>query len=301
MRSCLRSFVLVLACAAAGLFASEAAATVVVTIDGNTAHAQVSLDNGIGTTYEAEVTIVFETVENLSAASLNLTAELVDPNNAALRARLPPGITVPGEFPVLITVEPPAYPWLFASNFDGDDNNGADLAFLNTYDIEVHTDALQYVVDSPYRLIKAPIGGAFADITSDVLPGSVRDRGRGGAFSQFLVGRDSNTNFVQLLVIATGKLVVLELRVVAAAIGSVLRGDLLGLLGNVNTALVALDITGAIDALDQFAANVTAHAGTDIPNVWNSRHDVANDAGEMLGLAQTLRFTLVRMLTAPLL
>src|SRR4029078_5809769 len=61
-----------------GALAAAELASVSVTIDGNTAVATISLD-GNGTTYEADVTIVFDTPLNLSAQSLNLTAELVDP------------------------------------------------------------------------------------------------------------------------------------------------------------------------------------------------------------------------------
>jgi hypothetical protein len=36
-------------------------------------------------------------------------------------------------------------------------------------------------------------------------------------------------------------------------------------------------------------------SGVDIADVWNSNHLVTSDAGDMLSLAQTLRFTLVRL------
>lgn len=278
-----------------------ATAGVVVTVDGNIAHADISLDNGIGRTYEAEVTITFDTAVNLDPGSLNLTAQLVNPNDASLVARLPVGITIDPAFPMLITVEPPAFAWLFASGFDGNEDGSGDLAFLNTYEFEVHTHELVYFDDSPYRVIKAPIGGSFHDFTQDIRPGSVRARGREGAFSQFLVGRDHRTNLVTMLLVATQKLVALQLRVIAASLSNLLNGDLLGLLAVINADLLALDLTGAIAALDQFITEVEAHAGIDIPNQWNSRHDVVNDAGEILGLAQTLRFTLVGLQTAPLL
>ncbi|HEY0178833.1 MAG TPA: DUF6689 family protein [Dokdonella sp.] len=287
---------------AALAFAGAADAGVVVTTDGDTAIAEISLDDANGHTYTAEVTITFDSVQNLSPRSLNLTAELVDPNDAALAQRLPAGMSLDPAFPMLITIEPPELPALFASGFEDRDGGGV-LTFLNTYQIEVHTADLQYADGSPYRLLKAPVGDAFDDVTSDVLAGSVRTRGRGGAFSQFLVAKDSATTLVPLLLTAVGKLTVLQLDVVAAALDDVLRLDLLGLIADISAdlVLVVLDVTAALASLDQFIAEVTAHAGTDIPNVWSADHSVDNKAGQMLQQAQTLRFTLVRMQTAPLL
>ena len=287
-----------LSCAIAS---ASAQAAVVVTVDGNIAHADISLDSGIGHTYQAEVTITFGAAVNLDVGSLNLTAQLINPGDTTLTARLPATISIDSAFPMMITVEPPSFGWLFSSGFDHAEDGSGDLAFLNTYEFEVHTHELTYAANSPYRIIKAPIGGNFHDFTEEILPGSVRARGREGAFSQFLIGHDSSTNRVTMLLVAASKLVALQLRVVAASLTNLLNGDLLGLLAVVNTDLLALDLTGAIAALDQFIAEVELHAGIDIQNQWNSRHDVVNDSGEILGLAQTLRFTLVGLQTAPLL
>jgi hypothetical protein len=294
-----RGAALALLCATACTFGDPALAGVVVTIDGNTAHAQISLDNGVGTTYDAEVTITFDSAQNLEVGSLNLTAELVDPADPALVSRLPGCLLlvdppncmfVDPSFPMLITVEPPDFAWLFKAGFENGENGAGDLSFLNTYEFEVHTHDLVYTQNSPYRLFKAPIGGMFGDVTDDVLSGSVRTRGRGGAFSQFLVVSDTR----QTLTVALGKVVALDARILAAALSDLLRGDLLGLLGQVNT-LILLDVGAAIETLDSLIAEINLHAGVDIANVWRAEHDVTNDAGEMLSLAQTLRFSLVRL------
>ncbi|MEO7326234.1 MAG: DUF6689 family protein [Dokdonella sp.] len=278
---------------------ASAQAVVVVTVDGNVAHADISLDNGIGATYSAEVTITFDSTLNLDADSLNLTAQLVDPHDSALTARLP-GCTllvdppncmfVDPAFPMLITVEPPDSGWLFKSGFDNAESGTGDLSFLNTYEFEIHTHDLVYTQNSPYRLFKAPIGGLFGDVTDDVLSGSVRTRGRGGAFSQFLIVSDTRLT----MTVALGKIVALDTRILAASLSNLLRGDLLGLLNQVNV-LVLVDVGAAIEALDSLIAEINLHAGLDIANVWRSEHDVVNDAGEMLSLAQTLRFSLVRL------
>ncbi|MGH8173331.1 MAG: DUF6689 family protein [Rhodanobacteraceae bacterium] len=276
--------------------APAAWAQVTVTIEGNTALATISLE-GNGTTYEADVTIVFDTPLNLSAQSLNLTAELVAPDD--IQPRLPPNlcliplgspcVTVDPAFPVMITVEPPVLPWLFTSGFDNAEDGSGSLSFVNVYSFDVHTHDLTYTSNSPYRLFKAPLGGDFYDITNDVLAGSVRARGRGPAFSQFLVVSDVRATCG----VALGKLVELDLRILAAAISDGLRGDLLALLTKVQT-LLFVDLNAAIAALDVLIADIDAHAGTDIANVWRAERDLVNDAGEMNTLAKTLRFTLVR-------
>jgi hypothetical protein len=48
----------------------------------------------------------------------------------------------------------------------------------------------------------------------------------------------------------------------------------------------------AIAEIDGFVAEVEAHSGTDIPDVWRAARDVENVAGYLLGAAATLRFSL---------
>ena len=256
----------------------------VVTAAGNTAVADISLAAG-GRNYTATVTINFDSAQNLNPAELNLSAQLIDPSDPGLLARLPPCLlpavgcaTLDANFPMLITVEPLN---LGASN----------LSFRNTYEFEVHTANLAYAPYSGYRLFKAPVNGTFADITDDVQSGSVRARGRDGTFSQFLLVADTRPS----LVVELQKNSALQIRISSAALSNLLQGTLLGLLGNVTSAVALGDYTLAIANLDQMINTIQQHAGTDIANTWNSNHVLANDAGEMLGLAQTLRFTLVRL------
>jgi len=269
-------------------------AGVIVTTSGNIATADISLSSGANT-YTAQVTITFDTVANLTAAELGLTADLIDPNDPILLARFPPCavgcVTIDPNFPVMITVEPLNLPWLFASGFDQDDPPSANLSFTNTYEVEVHTDALSYVAWSPYRLFKGPVNGALNDITEDVLAGSVRARGRGGSFSQFLLVSDLRLSST----VESLKESDLQARILAASLDSALRTELLTLLAASQTAVAASDYTTAIADLDQLIATIQAHAGIDVANVWNSERNLTNDAGEMLALAQTLRFTLVRL------
>ena len=270
---------------------------VVVTTSGNVATADISLGSA-GKTYTAQVIITFDAVVNLSAAELNLTANLIDPDDPVLLARLPACAvpllgcaTVDAKFPVLITVEPLDLPWLFASGVDANDAPSANMSFTNTYEVEVHTADLSYANWSPYRLFKGPVNGLFGDITDEVLAGSVRARGRGGSFSQFLVVSDTRSS----LVVELQKQADLQMRILGAALDSTLQTNLLALLGAVQEAVVTLDYTLAIANLDQLIDTIQTHAGVDIANVWNSDHNLVNAAGDLLGLAQTLRFTLVRL------
>jgi hypothetical protein len=300
-----RSCVTAVALTIGVLGANAACAGVVVTTSGNTAVADISLTDGINT-YAATVTITFDTPVNLSADELNLTAQLVDPSIAS---RLPSPclplsllgcVAVDPAFPLLVTVEPLNLPWLFRSEFETSDTLPGNLSFLNTYEIEVRTANLPCTApttgdpctNTPYRLFKAPVDGSFTDYTDDVLKGSVRARGRGGAFSQFLVAKDTRAS----LTVGLGKVLALDTRILAASLNSTLQGDLLGLVADIDLILLTtLDYTAAILKVDQLIAEIQAHAGVDIANRWSSDHTLINDAGEMEGLAQTLRYTLVRL------
>ena len=290
-RNCLAAVALTI-----GLLGARAAtAGVVVTIiDGNTATAAVSLTDASSHTYTADITITFDQAVNLSADSLNLTAQLIDPSNPP--ATLPANVSVDPAFPILISVEPPVA--LFMNSYEANQAGDGNLAFYNTYYFDVHTTNLACASStSPYRLYKAPHGSTtFADVSDEILSGSVRARGRGGAFSQFLVVRDTRPQFLLLVpVIAVEKLTNLSLRLVTATLNGVLRGNLNALLLNVSAALAVLDYTLAIANLDAFINQVTAAAGTDIANEWIAGGSLANDAGDLLSLAQTLRFTLVML------
>jgi hypothetical protein len=289
------------------LLLSALGASAQVVVSGNQAVATISLAKlppGIGT-IDAVVTITFDTPANLTPAELNLTAQVVDPNDLTLLARLPtcglPCVTIDPAFPLLITVEPLSLPWVFHSGFESGETTPGNLSFLNTYEFEIYTADLDCIApmgvgspcpNTPYRLFKAPLSGNFDDITDDILKGSVRARGRGGAMSQFLIVSDTRVS----LTVEQGKAFNLEARIRSAALGDSLRNQFLGELAEVQVSvLISADYAQAITYLDQLIAAIQASAGVDIANVWSSDHTLVNDAGEMLSLAQTLRFTLVRL------
>jgi hypothetical protein len=165
------------------------------------------------------------------------------------------------------------------------------LLFRNSYQFEVHTHELVYTPNSPYRLMKAPVSGTFADITEDVRSGSTRARGRGGAFSQFIVLKDNRPH----LAIALAKVVALDVRLLSAVLGDTLRLELVTLLVQVQTALLVpvIGCLSAVAPLDDFIDKVGANSGLGIANLWRAERDLVNDAGELQSLAYTLRFSLL--------
>lgn len=302
MTRALRNAVFYTVAAAALAASGSACAQVDVSIVGDSAHATILLADGNGASHEAEVTIDFDTPRNLSITSLGLSAALFDPNDASFAARLPVGIVVDPAFPMIVTVEPPSYDWIFASDFAPDEDGTGALSFLNTYHVEIHTHDLVYEPYSNYRLLKAPVGGSFADVTDDVLQGSTRARGRGGAFSQFVIGRNTVApGLPALLGVILPKATALTTRLLTAVLDDVLRLQLTNLLTDVVQIIVGgvlnpvLACTNAIVPLDDFIADVEQGAvDGDIANLWRAQHDVVNDTGELLSLAHTLRFSLLR-------
>lgn len=256
-----------------GAVATAAQAGVTVSVAGNTAYANVSLPGGIG----ADLTLVFDGVQNLNASALNISAQLINVNDPSLLARLPsPAASIPAAFPVLITVEPPV---------------SGGLSFQNAYTLEVHTHNLGYAPGTPLRLFKAPLGGSFDDITSDVLAGSVRARGRGGAFSQFMIVADMRATSD----VATAKFTALDYRLNNAVMPADLRSQLNATLGLARTAYASGAYATAVARIDDLLNQVQAAAGSGLANVWRTQRDLDNIAGGLLAQGSSLRFTMARL------
>ncbi len=277
---------------ALALFASARVvlADVVVSTSGNVATAQIDLPTASASQYSATVTITFDSVSNLTPGSLNLTAQIISTDTPI--NGLPPGVTVDPNFQVVVSVEPPVA--LFRNSFEDGETGAGNLDFQNTYLFELHTSNLACTSStSPYRLYKAPHGSnTFADVTSDLFAGSVRARGRGGAFSQFIIVSDTQIP----LLVAVEKAGLLLTRTVQAGI----TGPLLALVGSIVADLVPIpNIPAAIAATTNFIGSVSAAAGITIANEWTAGGALTNDAGELLSLAQTLLFTLDGLNGAP--
>jgi hypothetical protein len=241
---------------------------VTVQASGDTATIEVKL----GTEVLADLTLSFDDASGLSPSSLGVTAQLVSPTATSLLNRLPDGqlTQVPAALPLLVTIEPPA--------------NGG-LSFDRSVRVEVHTHLLAYSTGSSFRLFKAPLGGAFRDITDEVAPGSVRARGTTGGFSQFLVLAD---------VRETGDVVdtkVAWLRDRIDDLPSAEQGAFDAYLDTVESSVASEDYANAIAALDLFRARAASRAGNQLDATWTPAGQSGNDAGELIAGAATLKFS----------
>ena len=262
-----RFFLAIAVLASALALPAAAPAAVVVEVAGNTATADIDVA-GVG----AELILTFDDATNLSASNLGISAELVNPLDVALVSRLPSVdlTSVPGAMPLLITVEPPST---------------GGFSFKNTVRVEVHTHLLPYTAGSAFRLFKAPLGGAFRDITDEVAPGSVRTRGTTGGFSQFLVLVDLRPTAA----VIDEKLAWLRTRILA--LPATERTPLEAQLASAEQALDEARYADAIGAAEAIRQRVSARAGLAIPQEWRALRDRDNVAGDLLGGAASLKFS----------
>lgn len=268
----LRTFALMASALLLFLGAPDAAAQsqpVQLSISGNTATAIV----GSPVQPLAEVILEFENPVGLSASSLGISANLVSLTDPVLLARLPSAQLnqLSNAFPLLITVEPPL---------------AGGLKF-RTVRVEVHTHALVYSLGSSYRLFKAPLNGAFQDITDEVAPGSVRARGTTGGFSQFLVLTDLRE---------TETVVIDKLAALRAKVDTLPSGEQAGfdaLLDAIEADVAAghyVDAITGTTAVAQRARNRAAASA--ITGQWRATRDVTNQAGDLISAAATLGFSI---------
>lgn len=219
----------------------------------------------------ADMTLTFDSPHALSAANLGVVAQTVSINDPQLLARLPGTLaSLDSAFPVMVTVEPPA----------------GGLSFDRTVKVEVHTHALAYTYGSSYRLFKAPIGGAFRDITTEVAQGSVRARGTTGGFSQFLILTD---------VRRTGDVVDDKLERLRTRIATLPASEAAPLEAQRAAAAQAVAdarYDDALAALDALAARVDARAGTAVPATWLACGGGDNTAGDLLSGVATAKFSI---------
>jgi len=239
-----------------------------VNTSGNTANVVIGLP---GQTL-AEVSLAFEDVSGLNASSIGVSAERISISDPALLARLPDiSLLQPSALlPVLITIEPPSQ---------------GGLSFRDTGRIEVHTHALAYTVGSSFRLLKAPLGGAFRDITDEIAQGSVRARGTYGGFSQFLIVTDLRATDDVIDV----KIDALRARVASLPIGE--RPVFTALLDEVESSVADGDFSAALAAIDAFRGRAASRGGQQLANEWRATRDADNQAGELVAGAATLRFS----------
>ncbi|HKP65078.1 MAG TPA: DUF6689 family protein [Casimicrobiaceae bacterium] len=270
-------------------YASAALAgdSVVVTIiDGRKAKADITLINPNGGHYTAEFELEFEAagLQNLTAQCLNITADVLDAGEIAqLTPHLPHSTHqhIPLEFPVRVTVEPPA---------------ACGLTFQNHYDVTFETEDLVYSPGGPYRLVKAPIGGDFHYVTGSVTQGSVRSRGRTGAFSEFLIIADDDPTYS---IDCEKEYNDLQTRIDASTMSPTARQALTVDIAISRAAYEARNYADAIARLAIFDQHCVEYGGASLPNVWRSERDLDNVEGDLVGNTDSLRFMMGRLSGQP--
>lgn len=264
-------------------------ADVTVTISGNVATAEIVLPSASTPLYTATLRLEFEAPENLTVANLGIEALVVDP--AVVLPRLPPSTAVDPAFPVLVRVEPPPGTVLMSSSYEVGEPGSDELGFRDSVAIELRTTNLPYVADSKLRLLRAPLAGAFEDITSDVVPGSVRTRARSGGFSEFVIAEDQRSPEARAL----EEYLRLDARLGDPAIDPPTAASLDAALALSRSAFDGGDIPGALAALAAFDVLVAAAMPAQLPDRWRARRDLNNVRGEIEALSANLAFLLRRV------
>ena len=253
---------------------------VVTIVDGRKAKAEINLPRPGSGSYRASFELEFHNPVNLSVACVGISTDVLDASEIAdIESRLPdPGNqNIDPAFPVRVTVEPP---------------NACGLEFEDEVHIDFDTPELVYAGFSPYRMMKAPIGGAFHDLTALVEAGSVRVRGSGGTFSEFVMVKDLNQDYASE---AGAAFAVLETRLLDQAIGPTAKATLETDASVSRAAFLAGDFTQAIARLTDLTDHCGTLGGAALPNRWRSARDLANAEGEIVGMTDNLKFLLGRL------
>jgi hypothetical protein len=207
-------------------------------------------------------------VEVLDAAGVaNVNSRLPDPLNQAIDPALP----------LRVTIEPPI---------------ACGLAFDDDYDAEFKGNNLTWVASSPYRLMKAPIGGSYRDITASVVTGSVRSRGCGGTFSEFVMVVDQVQSYSSETVAGYSDLAAL---IADAAVGPTASATLGSDRSVSQSAFESANYIEAIERLDDLLAHCGTLGGPTLPNRWRSARDLVNLEGEIVSRTSHLKFLLGRL------
>lgn len=259
--------------------------TVIIDLPNFKAEANIHLPNPGGGFYDADLELEFhEGVQNLTEACLGISAQVLQGAAlAAVEARLPlaPGnYAIDPNFPVLIAVEPPS---------------GCGLEFTDDVHFEIDTPELVFTAPSAYRLMKAPIAAGFREITSDIQAGSVRTRGSGGRFSEFVIAKalisdapaEADLGFDDL-----------QARLAQTDLSLLARRLLDVHFRRARAAYDNADYAGAIANISALEVDNESLGGAAIPNRWRSLRDLVNAEGEIQGLAAALRHRIQRVIDA---
>ena len=233
----------------------------------------------------ADLTIDFENPVGLTPTALEVSAQLVDPQDPDLLSRLPDNTSIQSAFPVLLRIGP-ATP--------------SGLSFSSVATVALHTYNLVYDPANPQALLKAHDGGSFVDVTTSEGIGSYRVIGSQGDFSEFLIVRDSRGNDTATVGIDT--VIVEKFDALQATLTAYRDGLPLLVAITLQTRLTAArlfyrggSLLSAVDKLTSFESYVVLHTGADIPGVWVADNPaLINVAGLLRAPAETLKFSLDR-------
>lgn len=262
---------------------AHAGGVVVEIVDGRKAKAHIELVDGPDT-YHADFELEFHNPQNLTVACVGIDADVLDAIEIAdIESRLPDPLnqSIDPAFPVRVTVEPPI---------------ACGLEFEDEVHVEFDTPDLVYTPFSPYRLMKAPVGGAFRDITGSVTAGSVRSRGSGGSFSEFVMVADSLQDHATD---ADQAYDAIEARIDDPAIALTAQLTLQTDVALSRAAYDAQDYAQAIALLDDLDLHCGTLGGPALPNIWRSARDLVNAEGEIVTLSGSIKFALGRLGGSP--
>jgi len=251
--------------------APAAGGIVEVTIDGDTATAEISLPGEIA----ADLTIAFEDAVGLTEANLGLDASLVSVTDMTLLARLPSLASIPAAFPVLVTIEPPTT---------------GGLSFTGLASVGLYTHDLLYAAGTPLRLFSAPVGGAFVDVTDEMSSGSYRVRGGKGDFSQFLIVADVRhvDTVIEEKLGRTEDLLDEHWSALDSTLGSQLDTQL----SSARTKWQLGQTAAALAHVENFLDKLEKASSSEAPDVWRSARDLDNVEGLLRAAGETLHFSL---------
>jgi hypothetical protein len=259
------------------LMSPAARSEVTVQILGNDALLNIQVPGPSGTpTYSAELKLKFNSPVNLAPHCLGASARHLDATaRTDVQGRMPhDGLVIDEQFPILISISPP---------------EACGLSFQNEVRIELRTENLVFTAKSPYRLYKSPAGGAFQDITRQVLPGSVRTIGSSGGFSDFVIVRDDRQDSVGD---ASEGYAALERRLDDPDIGSNPKSILLRTLAMSREAFASGDHEEALERLRDMRRFCANFAGDGLDNRWRAAGNLQNDEGELVSLINPIEFAL---------
>jgi hypothetical protein len=260
----------------------SAHADVSVSIGTRAATATISVSNTKGQLFTADASLDFDNPQSLTAACLGLTADALDAGKIAdIQARLPSAdLSIDPAFPVRITITP---------------SPTCAFSFNDYVDMEIHTSDLSYTPASPYRLYKGPVGGTFHDITTATTSGSMRARGRGGAFSEFVLVKDNTQDYLaqaQQRYADLSAELSLKSPTMASVASAALSSDLSASLAAFNNG----DYASAASSLATFDADAGRNAGKNIANFWQpGMAESDNVVGDLVSRSGNIQFLLGRL------